>query len=566
MKKSAWKWMLAACMLFGTMAPVALAVQEPVPPAKETRTVQEDRAIAGQVPLRQAALSIGAVVKWDKSANAAKVSYGDIVWTVRVNDAVSDVNGMELKLSAKPGLTEQKKLTVPWDSFKQALNVNADWKDNKVVVDASDWKTKASQFVVTWGQTAVNPQAEAELQPYLTEALKKATKQFPFSMTVMQVVPTLGQPVQFVSAAQQHNGVHNTVTVTFMTDKGIPLQVELRYTAEGLINEVFPIYMPAAGYQKPAYDKSGTYKEEAIVFGEEAFKLPGTLTLPADVKGTVPVVVLVHGSGQHDRDESHGASKIFRDLAIGLAQQGVATVRYEKRTREYPNHAAGARDFTVMEETVADAVYAAKWAAQDKRIDKANVYVLGHSQGGMLVPRILDHDKDKSIRGAIVAAGPAGPIEDLILEQLEGHVKRAKDGKQPQAVISQLEGQVAGFTQFLKTIKDEKYSVDNLPPNFPMAKWWMDFRNTYAAEVSKKQAIPLFVIQGDNDFQVDKSHLDVWKKELTQRNNVEYKLYPKLNHFFIPSEQPSTGAEYAIPGNVPLEVAEDVAKWIKAQK
>ncbi|MBD8501214.1 alpha/beta fold hydrolase [Paenibacillus arenosi] len=565
MKKSAWKWMLAACMLFGTMAPVALAAQETVP-AKESQTVQEDRVNTGQVPLRQAALSIGAVVKWDKAANAAKVSYGDIVWTVRLNHAVSDVNGTELKLSAKPGLTEQKNMTVPWDSFKQALNVNAEWKDNKVVVDASDWKTRASQFVVTWGQTVANPQAEAALQPYLTEALKKATKHFPFSMTVMQLVPTLGQPVQFVSATQQHNGVHLTVTATFKTDKGIPLQVELRYTAEGLINEVFPIYMPAAGYQKPTYDKAGSYKEESIVFGEEAFKLPGTLTLPAYAKGIVPVVVLVHGSGQHDRDESHGAGKIFRDVAIGLAQQGVATVRYEKRTREYPNQAAGAADFTVMHETVADAVYAAKWAAQDKRLDKANVYVLGHSQGGMLVPRILDNDKDKAIRGAIVAAGPAGPLEDLILVQMEAQVKRAKDGKLPQEVITQLEGGVAGFKQFLQVIKDKKYSVDNLPPNFPMAKWWMDFRNNYAAEAAKKQTVPLFVIQGDNDVQVDKSHLDMWKKELTQRNNVEYKLYPKLNHFFIPSEQPSTGAEYAIPGNVPLEVAEDVAKWIKAQK
>ncbi|MFW5434138.1 alpha/beta fold hydrolase [Paenibacillus apiarius] len=560
MNKSAWKWMMSACLLFGSMGPVALAAEET--PAIELGE-QENLTM---VPLREAVESVGAYVKWNAEDQTAKVAYGDRVWTVRLNDDRSDVNGEQLKLAAKAEFSKQGALVVPWEAVKQGLHVNASWVNGSVVPYASDWKTRASQFVAEWSKLAAQPQAEADLQKWITPELREATKKTTLLSHAKLLTGMFGFPTQFVNAVMDDNGVHQNVSIVFKTDKGQMLPLEIRYNDQGLVDELFFAMIGSGGYQAPAYDDANAYKEENIVIGDGKFKLPGTLTVPAQGESPFPVVILVHGSGQNDRDESIGAGKMFRDMAVGLAQQGIATIRYEKRTREYPFQATAVPKFTVKEETIDDALAAVKWAGQDKRLNKEHVYVLGHSQGGMLVPRLLAQDSAKTVRGAIIAAGPSGPLEDLMLTQMEGQLNRAQEAGQPEQAIAQLEAQVNMWKQQLQLIKDEKYTADHYPQDLPlaMASWWFDFRNHYGGEIAKNQKIPLFIIQGDNDVQVGKEHLEGWKEALKNRKDVETKLYPKLNHIFVPSDKPSTGEEYFVPGNVPLDVINDVAKWVKS--
>ncbi|MCP1307373.1 dienelactone hydrolase family protein [Paenibacillus tyrfis] len=104
----------------------------------------------------------------------------------------------------------------------------------------------------------------------------------------------------------------------------------------------------------------------------------------------------------------------------------------------------------------------------------------------------------------------------------------------------------------------------NVPKNFALGDpvWWFDFRNYRGGEIAKRQSTPLLVLQGDNDFQVTASNLDGWKSALSTRQDVVYKLYPKLNHGFVEFDQPSTGKEYALPGNVPSYVIDDIAGWL----
>ena len=111
----------------------------------------------------------------------------------------------------------------------------------------------------------------------------------------------------------------------------------------------------------PPYAKAGAYREKDFTVGTGEWRLPGTLTLPVGVTKPLPALVLVHGSGPNDRDETILANKPFRDLAWGLASKGIAVLRYEKRTKEYATklRAAGIRDLTVKEETIDDALSAA---------------------------------------------------------------------------------------------------------------------------------------------------------------------------------------------------------------
>ncbi|KLU58747.1 hypothetical protein CEB3_c47640 [Peptococcaceae bacterium CEB3] len=75
--------------------------------------------------------------------------------------------------------------------------------------------------------------------------------------------------------------------------------------------------------------------EKIIVGGGMKYPLNGILSLPDNCCSKVPAVVLVHGSGPADMDESIGANKPFRDIAEALSAKGIAVLRYDKRTKIY---------------------------------------------------------------------------------------------------------------------------------------------------------------------------------------------------------------------------------------
>ena len=128
-------------------------------------------------------------------------------------------------------------------------------------------------------------------------------------------------------------------------------------------------------------------------------------------------MVLVHGSGPNDRDETIGANKPFRDLAWGLATRSIAVLRYEKRTKQYPGKlmATGVGQFTAQEESIDDALSAVGQLRGTEGIDPKRIFVLGHSLGGTLAPRI--GQADPKITGLIIMAGSTRPLEDMVVEQ-----------------------------------------------------------------------------------------------------------------------------------------------------
>ncbi|MEK1829787.1 alpha/beta fold hydrolase [Priestia megaterium] len=109
--------------------------------------------------------------------------------------------------------------------------------------------------------------------------------------------------------------------------------------------------------------------------------------------------------------------KPFRDLASGLASQGIAVLRYNKRTYEHTAKMSGESKINVDDETTDDAVLAVKAMVKQKGIDSRNIFILGHSQGGMMMPRILKQTQDKSVRGSILLAAPSRTLPELMLEQ-----------------------------------------------------------------------------------------------------------------------------------------------------
>jgi dienelactone hydrolase len=314
-------------------------------------------------------------------------------------------------------------------------------------------------------------------------------------------------------------------------------------------------------YKPPPYAKPDEYREVEVTVGEGGkWPLPGTLTLPKG-KGPFALVVLVHGSGPNDRDETIGPNKPFRDLAWGLASQGVAVLRYVKRNKE---HTAKVIEqlgdkFTVKDETIEDALLAVELGRKRKEIDPKRVFVLGHSLGGYVAPRI--GAADPKIAGLIILAGNVRPLEDLLEEQypyllpLEG--MKEEDVKK---FMENLKKKTARVRGDLKA--DTKAS--DLPLGVP-ASYWLDLKKYDAAATAAKLKQPLLILQGERDHQVTMDDFELWKKGLKGHKDATLKSYPMLYHLFIEAKGKGKTKpdDYDKAGHVSKEVIDDVAAWVK---
>ena len=124
-------------------------------------------------------------------------------------------------------------------------------------------------------------------------------------------------------------------------------------------------------------------REKVIIGKDTKYPLKGMLTLPSGAERPVPAVVFVHGSGASNMDEKVGKLTPFKDLADGLAESGIASVRYDKRTFAHAFKLLREKDITVKTETIEDAILATEMLKNDPRIDRENIFIIGHSMGAI---------------------------------------------------------------------------------------------------------------------------------------------------------------------------------------
>jgi uncharacterized protein len=334
----------------------------------------------------------------------------------------------------------------------------------------------------------------------------------------------------------------------------ITLDAKVVFSKDGQVTGLF--FTPPQGeYKAPSYVKAADFREMPFTIGKEEWALPATLSIPVGA-GPFPVVILVHGSGPHDRDETIGPNKPFRDLAGGLASSGIAVLRYEKRTLVHGKKMP--KNITVKEETIDDVLAAADLLRQRKEIDPKRIFVLGHSLGAMLLPRI--GEADAALAGLIVMSGPTRPLEDLVLEQITYLMSQRGE------LTDEKKAQIAELKKQIERVKDPKLSPDTPADELPLgapASYWLDLRGYQPAIVATRLKQNLLILQGERDYQVTMEDFAIWKKQLADRKNVEFKSYPKLNHLMLAGEGKSVPEEYFRADHVAQDVVEDIASWIK---
>lgn len=311
------------------------------------------------------------------------------------------------------------------------------------------------------------------------------------------------------------------------------------------------------GYMLPSYIKKEEVLETPMEVKSGKYILPAMFTYPK-TGSRFPVVILVHGSGPNDKDETLGPNKIFKDLAFGLASKGIAVLRYEKRTKQYQSEcAAQINDLTIKEEVIDDALAAIQTAKSVVAIDPARIYVCGHSLGAMCAPRIAA--QGNNVAGIILLAGNARPLEDLILEQVKYLSSLNETNADSKKTIADLQVQVLNVKTLSKESDIESYQLPlNLPKNY-----WLSLNTYNQIATTKSLSCKILIMQGARDCQVTTTDYNLWQKELKAFPNVGYKLYDKLNHLFMEGTGKSTPDEYDKEGNVPEYVVSDIAAFCK---
>ena len=303
-------------------------------------------------------------------------------------------------------------------------------------------------------------------------------------------------------------------------------------------------------WSAPEYAKTDSFDEREVAVGTSP-ALPGTLSMPRGA-GPFPALVLVHGSGPGDRDESVGGAKPFKDLAWGLASRGVAVLRHEKRTRHSPEGVV-----TQKEEFLDSARDAIALLRKTPGIDPARIHLLGHSQGGYLAPRIAE--ANPGLAGIVILAGSTRPIVDSLIDQLEYF---STSSPNDDALRATLDAARAFKTQVeAKTLRPDEDLTFPVGGRMKGA-YFLDDRGYDPAKTAQRLTSRVLVLHGGRDYQVTTKDLDGWRSALEGRPKASVKVYPSLNHLFVHGEGTPGPAEYAKPGHVDPQVIADIASFV----
>jgi dienelactone hydrolase len=278
--------------------------------------------------------------------------------------------------------------------------------------------------------------------------------------------------------------------------------------------------------------------------GEPPWTLGATLTLPAG-EGPFPGVVLVHGSGPQDRDETTGPNKPFKDVAEALALRRIATLRYDKRTSVY--RLPDPERVTVEDEVIIDAVAAVRLLQRRPEVRPGGVFVVGHSLGAQLAPEIAS--RAGSVAGVVLLAAPGRPLPQIIVDQLRFL------GTLPPADLAAIEAQAQRILSG-RAAPTEK--LINVP-----AHYFTDLMKRDAFGTARSLGKPLLLLRGERDYQVTAEDQRLWQRALSGRPDFQAFTFPGLNHLFMTGSGAPGPQEYGQPGQVHPSVTVRISAFVK---
>ncbi|PLV59075.1 alpha/beta fold hydrolase [Thermotoga sp. KOL6] len=390
------------------------------------------------------------------------------------------------------------------------------------------------QQVFLFVQTLVSEKFDAALK-MCTDQVKAQLTPESLSNIWNSLKTQFGSFKEVVSYEGTQKGEYEVYNVVLKFERG-KISTLVTVDRNGKVAGLFFTQAPEEKYSPPEYVNTERFIEEDVMVGD----LPGKITVPKGT-GPFPAVVLIHGSGPNDMDETIGPNKIFKDIAYGLSSNGIIVLRYHKRTYVKPMDPSS---LTVEEEVIKDAIKAVQILR--KRKDVSKVFVLGHSLGAMLAPEIAERSHAD---GVVMISPPARPLEEVMEDQL----------KYLQSLG--LAHDVEKNLEILEKLKKREVPPDEIVLG-ASARYFYDLEDRNPVSVAKEISIPMLLIFGERDYQVTKKDREIWSRELSEKQNVKIVVFKDLNHLMMSGKEQSTPIEYIKKGHVDENVIETIAKWM----
>jgi len=362
-------------------------------------------------------------------------------------------------------------------------------------------------------------------------------------------VSSIGEPV----SAQVKVGLVR-VRVLVTCERGA-LTVVMSVDDAGALQGLRISSADTTSWAPPSYANPKRFDEIEVTVGAGPLAVPGALTLPHG-RGPRPGVVLLSGGGPFDRDETSGPNKPLKDLAWGLASRGVAVVRFDKVTYAHDSLMANAADFTMTDEYAPHAVAAVHLLQRQPTVDPARIFILGHSMGGKVAPRIAA--TDTSVAGLVILAGDTQPMQRAAIR-----VARYLAALNPSPSA---EAAVETITRQATLVESPDLAPATLASELPFGfsgSYWLDLRSYDPVLAAAALDKPMLILQGGRDYQVTvEDDLSRWKVGLGHRPDVTIRVYDADNHLFFPGAGASTPVEYESAQHVDPAVVADIAGWL----
>ncbi|GLY99983.1 alpha/beta fold hydrolase [Actinoplanes sp. NBRC 103695] len=365
----------------------------------------------------------------------------------------------------------------------------------------------------------------------------------------------------------------------------------------------------AQAAEKPGGDWAGIVRESVTITMDGGWSAKGELTYPKGARGRLPVVVLLHGSGHNDMDQTLAPGvATFRSVARSVSGSGFAVLRFNKRgvvgvgpvLSDNPKFLDPDKPY---EQTVRDAAAAVRFAGRSKRVDPARVFLLGHSEGTQVVGNLVADPRLYGIAkpAGVVAMGVVhGTPREVIYYQAVGrtlgqlHEEFDGDGDGllsatevsggliglPEDVAGQFramltdpatdadgDGRLAIDTEVEPVVRaaigfDQFPNLPGLPESF--AKYITDFGRfkTPAQELPRYDG-PVLLVNGQTDTQTPVRGAIVADAALATAGNRDHTLitYPGVSHLMnvTPEYQP-------VRGNPDPAVLRDITAWLAGHR
>ena len=414
-------------------------------------------------------------------------------------------------------------------------------------INKSQTKMKNSLSILLFLFSIFTFSQNQEIGQNFVEALLKE-KNFEKAISFLDVSIKEKVTVDFLSKTSvqldaQLGAYQNIISVT---DKGSVFSYYTQFKNMSLDFEIkFKDDKILAFFLKPHSEiKANDYKIKS-----ETIDLKGTLL---EAENSTILVVFIHGSGPNDRDETIGPNQPFKDMADAFQKEGIASYRFDKRTRSNPETFSNQSTFD--DEVTNDIVNIVAHFRLNEKYKNHKIILLGHSLGAYLMPRILNLVK---VEKAIMMAGNARSLDEVVIDQYVylNSLHPTKEGAKEVENVSKK-------VKFLRSKAFNLKATNNQLPLEMSAHYWQALLNYKPQTEIKKATIPLLVLNGERDYQVSMKEFVLWKKAL-KNTKAQFISYPKLNHLFIAGEGTPSPEEYAVKGEVDKKVISDIITFCK---